>query len=478
MLTQHSFNALLKTLEEPPEHAKFLLATTDPQKLPATVLSRCLQFHLKNMVPERIVAHLQHILERESIQAEESALWSLARAAQGSMRDALSLTDQAIAFGQGRVMTADVAAMLGTIDQQTVYKLCEALIEHDAAKILNVVSEASELSPDYGAILDALLLLLHRMTVAQLVPDAVDNSEGDKEQVISLAQQISAGELQLFYQMGLLGKRDLFLAPDLRTGLEMAVLRMLAFRPQNVKEPVSGVQLSQGTAVKKPEAVTAIVTPAHQAPADNRALVDQIMQAETARGETIAPKVEQTAPLSLPENSTISARMDAVLNAPSVHEVDAPIADAKAAVEDKVLDEAVNEIAHPLPQTHQSWLEQFSTIPFNGLLKAVASECVLLRVDGNKVVLGLEQNRALYNERHGEQIAQVLSAWCAMPIEVRIEVAEHGLQTPNDYLQVQKDGRRDAALDVLNRDAIVQYFTEQYQAQLVPESLVVKGERL
>lgn len=238
MLSTHSFNALLKTLEEPPEHVKFLLATTDPQKLPPTILSRCLQFHLKNMSPEKISGHLQHVLTQEVMEFEEPALWSLARSAHGSMRDALSLTDQAIAFGTGRVTADSVSSMLGSIDLQTVYHLMQGLINYDAAALMAEVAKFSEHAPDYTAVLDELLLLLHRLTLAQVSADCVDNSEGDREKVIALAAQLSAEELQLFYQMGILGKRDIGLAPDLRTGFEMTLIRMLTFKPEGVKEPL------------------------------------------------------------------------------------------------------------------------------------------------------------------------------------------------------------------------------------------------
>ncbi len=231
MLSAHSFNALLKTLEEPPPHVKFLLATTDPQKLPVTILSRCLQFSLKNMTPERIVGHLENILGQEHIPNDVAALWQLARAADGSMRDALSLTDQAIAFGNGRVSEAEVGAMLGTIDQGQVMKMVVALSTANAAQILGSVSSLAEHSPDYLAVLDDMLSLLHRVAIAQAVPDAVDNSQGDREQVVELAASMTAEDVQLYYQIGLVGKKDLPLAPDPRGGFEMALLRMLAFRP-------------------------------------------------------------------------------------------------------------------------------------------------------------------------------------------------------------------------------------------------------
>jgi len=234
MLSSHSFNALLKTLEEPPPHVKFLLATTDPQKLPVTILSRCLQFHLKNMDPERIVGHLQHVLEQEMVPFEDAALWQLGRAADGSMRDAMSLTDQAIAFGGGKVADVDVRAMLGTIDQNLVYQVLDALVSTDAAQVLSAVEQLAQHAPDYSGALAELLSALHRIAIAQALPEAVDNSRGDREQLLQLAQQLAAEDVQLFYQTALMGRRDLPMSPEPRAGFEMVLLRMLAFRPQGV----------------------------------------------------------------------------------------------------------------------------------------------------------------------------------------------------------------------------------------------------
>ncbi|MGB1239923.1 MAG: DNA polymerase III subunit gamma/tau, partial [Pseudomonadales bacterium] len=196
MLSKSSFNALLKTLEEPPEHVKFLLATTDPQKLPVTILSRCLQFNLKNMLPQRIVEHLSYVLTQEGIGFEEPALWLLARSADGSMRDALSLTDQAIAFGAGAINEEDVRAMLGTIDLRLVYKLICALSQGDAQGLLSHVADLAQFSPDYSSVLGDLVSFLHRVAIAQTVPAAVDNSRGDQGQVVELAAQLSAEDVQ------------------------------------------------------------------------------------------------------------------------------------------------------------------------------------------------------------------------------------------------------------------------------------------
>jgi len=246
MLSGHSFNALLKTLEEPPPHVKFLLATTDPQKLPVTILSRCLQFSLKNMSPERIVEHLGYILEQESIPFETSALWQLGRSADGSMRDALSLTDQAISFGDGKISEADVSSMLGAIDQRKVHEILYALSENDGTKILQCVNEMAEQSPDYADALASLINVLHRLAVAQVIPEAIDNTFGDKEDILKLAQQFPGEDVQLFYQMALLGRRDLPLAPDPRGGFEMVLLRMLAFKPQGIQKQFKKPAASEG----------------------------------------------------------------------------------------------------------------------------------------------------------------------------------------------------------------------------------------
>ena len=246
MLSNSSFNALLKTLEEPPPHVKFLLATTDPQKLPMTILSRCLQFNLKNMNPERIVGHLKYVLAQEVIPFEENALWQLGRAADGSMRDALSLTDQAISYGSGRITEVEVATMLGTLDQAAVYEIVTALASLDGKSVLGAVQKMSEHAPDYSNALAEMLSMLHRIAIAQALPEAVDNSHGDKEQIMQLAQQLPAEDVQLFYQMALLGRRDLPLAPDARAGFEMVLLRMLAFKPQGVMD-VPSQHLPQST---------------------------------------------------------------------------------------------------------------------------------------------------------------------------------------------------------------------------------------
>ena len=231
MLSTHSFNALLKTLEEPPPHVKFLLATTDPQKLPVTVLSRCLQFHLKNLAPGQIVQYLQSVLTAEQIAFEEDALWQLARAANGSMRDALTLLDQSISFGAGKVTAEAVTGLLGTPDHRLVFELATRLAERDAAGLLQSVATAAENNPDFSRLLEQLLSLFHRLAVAQMLPEAVDNSEGDREQVVALAARLTPEDVQLYYQVCQQTLQEMASTPDRRISFEMALLRMLAFSP-------------------------------------------------------------------------------------------------------------------------------------------------------------------------------------------------------------------------------------------------------
>lgn len=257
MLSNSSFNALLKTLEEPPDHVKFLFATTDPQKLPVTILSRCLQFNLKRMTPEHIVGHLNYVLTEEGIPYEEPALWLLARAADGSMRDALSLTDQAIAFGNQKLAASDVSAMLGTIDQRDIHQIVDALLRSDGPAMLSEIHRIAEFAPDYSVILSDLLSLFHRVTLEQVVPGSADNAMGDAEHVKEMARQLSAEDAQLFYQAALVGRKDLAITPDARMGFEMALLRMLTFRPGTDRRdpPViqSGERRDSGTPGDDPE---------------------------------------------------------------------------------------------------------------------------------------------------------------------------------------------------------------------------------
>ncbi|NOU20774.1 MAG: DNA polymerase III subunit gamma/tau, partial [Methyloglobulus sp.] len=247
MLSGHSFNALLKTLEEPPPHVKFLLATTDPQKIPVTVLSRCLQFNLKRLLPGQIFTQMQDILKQEQIESEPLALQLLARAADGSMRDGLSLLDQAIVYGAGKVTGDDVNAMLGTVGQRPVENMLTALADADATAILSKIDEIANIHADFSSVLQQILQILHRIALAQQIPGAIEH-EFDKEMIATLSQRFMPEDVQLYYQIGLLGQRDLDLAPDSRMGFEMVMLRMLTFKPVTAESmPIKPKQPSSTT---------------------------------------------------------------------------------------------------------------------------------------------------------------------------------------------------------------------------------------
>lgn len=302
MLSTHSFNALLKTLEEPPPHVKFLLATTDPQKLPVTILSRCLQFTLKNMPPVRVVEHLTDILGREEVSFEEDALWLLGKAADGSMRDAMSLTDQAIAFGHGQVRREDVAAMLGTLDHRHVLALLECLAELNAASLLAEVATLAEQGPDYGGVLDDMASVFHRLAIAQMVPSALDNGHGDRDALLALASRFTGEDVQLYYQIALQGRADMANAPDARTALEMTLLRMLAFRPQGVPRPAQTplpmTGQPEGAAQAPAPQVSAPQAPAQQAPVQQAPAQQAPVQeapVQQAPAASVAPAAAQSA---------------------------------------------------------------------------------------------------------------------------------------------------------------------------------------
>ena len=340
MLSSHSFNALLKTLEEPPPHVKFLLATTDPQKLPVTILSRCLQFSLKNMPPERVVEHLTHVLGVEQVPFEVDALWLLGRAADGSMRDAMSLTDQAIAFGEGKVLAADVRAMLGTLDHGQVYGVLQALLEGDARGLIEAVRHLAEQGPDWAGVLAEILNVLHRVAIAQALPEAVDNGQGDRDRVLALAQALPAEDVQFYYQMGLIGRRDLPLAPEPRSGFEMVLLRMLAFRPAGSGPPpqvaLKPLGISPASADPQPHSVAAAVLPAAPQPVPVVAVAPVL----SAPAPVVVAEVQPVAPLPvesvavaapLPVEPAAVAKIDLPWNEPQVTALSVSASDPVAA---------------------------------------------------------------------------------------------------------------------------------------------------
>jgi DNA polymerase-3 subunit gamma/tau len=435
MLSTSSFNALLKTLEEPPPHVIFLLATTDPQKLPMTVLSRCLQFNLKNMPVALIVDHLKHVLDQEMVSHEEPALSLLARAADGSMRDALSLTDQAVAFGNGKLVESDVRNMLGTVDLSFVYQLLESVVERNAQQALNVISAMSEHAPDYAGALDEMASLLHRVAIAQAVPDAVDDSWGDGEKVTGWAQRLTAEDAQLYYQLAVTGRRDIGLAPEYRIGMEMTILRMIAFQPAVPLEEIGSASGDSGAEVAAPAK------------------------------KQIAPTAEPPA-VGLPAQAAIPGRAPAPVSAAGEQPEFIPQGGEPDAGE---------SLAEPprLPLRDDPgleparWPELLDRLELGGLVYNVASHCELRQVDGDCAHLVLDgANASLYNQSHAERIAQALSQYLARSVKVAIEVGVPRYETPAGRAQRLLEERQASALDAIESDPKVQLLLERFEGTI------------
>ncbi|MGM0615921.1 MAG: DNA polymerase III subunit gamma/tau [Pseudomonadota bacterium] len=523
MLSTSSFNALLKTLEEPPPHVKFLLATTDPHKLPATVLSRCLQFTLKHMPPERVVEHLQYVLSAEQVSFEERALWLLGKAAEGSMRDAMSLTDQAIAFGQGEVRYADVAAMLGTLDHRHVLALVEALAEVDVAKLLSEVATLAEQGPDFAAVLDDISAILHRLAVAQMVPDAVDNSHGDRDLILALASRFTAEDVQLYYQIGIQGRGDMAHAPDLRSALEMTLLRMLAFRPQGVpKPPQTPLPLKpephsephEDTGTPSAESVTSATaarpTPQVEGqPASEQAAVEpasvepmpiESVSSEPAPAERVA--VESAPPWDAGEKAEEAAES----GAPSEPSLDQPISESGVAKTD-IAESDVAERASPEPDEaaetgtagtetaeqstseqagsehadsehssyldHSRWLALFDSLGLGGLTRNLAAHCQCGHDDGHTLVLLLAPSQeAMRAEIHQQRIAKALQAQgVERQVVFEVQTLDPALETPQQRDQRVAQQRHAQAIDTLSRDPNIQKLQQAFGATLLESSV-------
>ncbi|MDA1108116.1 MAG: DNA polymerase III subunit gamma/tau [Proteobacteria bacterium] len=394
MLSPHSFNALLKTLEEPPPHVKFLLATTDPQKLPVTILSRCLQFNLKRVPVDLITRQIEHILQQEGTTGEAAACKAIARAADGSLRDALSLLDQAIAYGGGALREADVHAMLGSIEQTHVFTLLEALAYHNAQALLERVDLLAQHAADFEGVLADLLTQLHRIALAQVIPDAVDDAAGDRDAVLALARAITPEDVQLFYQIGTLGRRDLPLAPDAQSGFEMILLRMLAFRP------VSATQMA----------------PVASSPAP--------VKAAPAAPATPAPKAGVPKP--------------------------AP------------------------PAASGEWAEIIEALKLTGMTRQLAANCVLQGREGNAMRLLLDAAQAHLQRKSAEQqLQQALQDYLGAPVKLEISTGTPERETPAlAEARVQND-RKQAAIQAVEGDAIVQALCATFNTRVQPDAVRV-----
>jgi len=481
MLTNQSFNAFLKTLEEPPEHVKFLLATTDPQKLPVTVLSRCLQFNLKRMTPEHIAGHLKHVLTEEQVPFEEPALWLLARAADGSMRDALSLTDQAIAFGNQKLAASDVSNMLGTIDQRDIEKLVNALVSNDGPSLLSEIHRISDFAPDYSVILADLLSLFHRVTMEQVVPGSVDNALGDAAQVQTLARQLSAEDAQLFYQAALMGRKDLAVTPDARMGFEMTLLRMLAFRPgTDRREPPtvsSGGQSGSTESRDEPDpAPTSVGQQAEQVQSAPPPVAEPPRPESDPKPESMPEPESAPTAAPIPESGPVPeylAEADPV-QAPASHPEPA-LAPGQQSPESGPEPEpgATEQVREPEPERSGEfvWERDFRSLGIVGMPGNLASHTAFTR-DGDNILLTMEEGHArLLNTRHEEKILAALRNHFGDTINLRIEQGETGGKTPAAWEERQRLARQQAAESAIRNDPLVKSIVERFEGRVVEDSI-------
>ncbi len=409
MLSKSSFNALLKTLEEPPPHVKFLLATTDPQKLPATVLSRCLQFSLKRLSPKLICDRLDEICKAEKVEAEEAALVAIARAADGSLRDALSLLDQAIAFGSGKLTESEVATMLGTIDQKHVSHLLEILAAGDAAGLMQAVAEIDEQFPDYERLLEEMARTLQRIAVFQAVGATDLGDDYAEGELAALAEQITPADAQLYYQIALMGRRDLGLAPDPRSGTEMTLLRMIAFKP-SATAAGSGAPGNRSTAA---------------APARKMAPAGR------------APEIKTQAPR------------------PASQQKAAP-APTRAAMKWQEPD----------------WTSLIDELDISGANRLLAGNCAYLRRVENVLKLALDsRSESLLTKSRSDAIAAALSLYFGETLRIEIKVGAAEKETPLQKEVRLGDEKLEQARESLEADPNVKALKDMFGAELNPDSV-------
>ncbi|WP_295925397.1 DNA polymerase III subunit gamma/tau [uncultured Xanthomonas sp.] len=491
MLSKAAFNALLKTLEEPPEHVKFLLATTDPQKLPVTVLSRCLQFNLKRLDEEQIQGQMTKILAAEQIEVDASAIVQLAKAADGSLRDGLSLLDQAIAYAGGALRDDVVRTMLGTVDRTQVGAMLDALADADGQRLLQVVAGLAEFSPDWGGVLEALAEALHRIQVRQLVPGAAMPAL-DGLDPAPLAERLRPEIVQLWYQMALNGRRDLYLAPSPRAGFEMALLRMLAFRPMGATALPAGTTTGAATPTQGHGNATAA---AASAPAAAMAAPVAVAAAAPVAPAVAAPAPVPAAPVAAAP-SAAAAPLDPPWDPPAPPAArpapSAPVATPAPAVVPAAATAAAAEpemaMVPPLapPRTHaavsdtpralhsaEDWLELVADCGLSGPSRQLAANAAFVSHAEGVLRLSLSPGfEYLQSERSLGELAAALADALGQRPKI---VIESGIavdaETLHERSHRQRGERQNAAEAAFMNDPAVQALIQQQGARVVPDSI-------
>ena len=437
-LTKEAFNALLKTLEEPPAHVKFILGTTDPQKVPVTVLSRCLQFNLRQMAGTTIISHLQNILGQENIPYQATALHLIARAASGSMRDALSLTDQAIAYGSQSVNEAEVRAMLGAIDQSYLFELLNALLANDGASLIAQAKVMEERSLSFEVALNDLAQLLHQVAMAQTVPDSVANDLPERDALLNLAQTIQPETLQLYYQIALLGRRDIGLAPDEFAGFTMSLLRMLAFTPN-----ASGAQNDNST---------------QKAP---------LKQASASLASAIKPQIAAAVePVAMQENT---AQQTAPAEYATSNDMLPEHTQARSATTDFSAENNTTKTNNN-SQFNGNWRGLLEELKL-GLVRTLAQHCELISYDENSISLSVpEAQKHLLLPNYQEKLASAVSQYFDKKIKLQFSIGGTG-NTPAKQISQEKAHAQANAESAIEDDSFVQSLINDFGAQIIPNSI-------
>lgn len=443
MLSTHSFNALLKTLEEPPEHVKFVLATTDPQKIPVTILSRCMQFNLRRLGVDEIGGQIERILGAEELSCEDEAVALLARAADGSMRDGLSLLDQALAAGSGKLETRAVEDMLGTVEKRHLHDIVEGLIENDAGKALAAVDEVFSLARDLARLLGDLAETLHRISLIQYVPDYRDDSRSDWEQLVDWAGRLDPEDVQLFYQIAVTGKRDLGLAPSMRTGCEMTILRMFAFQPAG-----------EGEAARSGAGAKSAAAPASRA----RSAAPEAASASRQRDDA----VREAPPAPPPARPTTEARPSAPPPEPPPRERIDPRREAPAPA------------ATPAPKlAPETWAQVLDGLELNGSVRAVAGMLALVRVDENRLEFHVPRDDlVLVTDRFKASLGEAIERQAGGPKRIDVKPVDHDdLVTPAQLAQDDQAERQAQAEAAVASDPVVRNLQDTFDAEVVPGSV-------
>lgn len=413
MLSKSAFNAMLKTLEEPPDHVKFILATTEPQKIPVTVLSRCLQFNLKQIPLALITAHLKYVLGQEKITSDETSLQLLARAAQGSMRDALSILDQAIIFSKGKIEESGVHAMLGTIDQVYLYDLLEAILQKDGTKLLNIANGIEEKSLSFDTALQEMARLFHTLSLAQIVPQTINVNIPEYKQIISLSKRFSPEELQLYYQISLHGRSDLGLAPDEYAGFTMTLMRMLAFIPENLLENTKASIPPSGPNSKE------------QNPRANK----KISTASNSNSKHISPNI--------------------------LNDVRVP-----------------NTYSNSTDQSDIDWPSLVNQLKLNGMARMLAQNCEIKSYSTDNLELCLlAEHKHLLEIKYQDKVKIALNEYFGNNIYLKFSVGKVTGITPAELDGREKKTKQQQAITAIETDPVVRQLMDDFDAKLINSSI-------